>query len=95
MTTITETQDVYVHLRQYSEGYDFFMCDMSEHGHVLVAKQEMELTFDLPEDFNPTAAKIDSLKAEQQKIADEAQAKRNNIEEQIQNLLCLEDKSGE
>ena len=93
MTTITEIRTVYLHLSQYSEGYDYYMCDMSEFGNVLVASKEIEVSFDIPDDFNPTTAKIDLLKAEKQRIQAEAHLRAENIEEQIQSLLCIEDQS--
>ena len=74
--------------------YSICQCDMSEYGYIPVAIKEFELSFDIPDDFDPVNGHIDALKAEKQKIAADAQVKMNNLEEQIQSLLCIEDKSG-
>ena len=96
MKTITKTETAYLHLSKYIDGeYVVYMTDMSEYGDVLVATQEIEFSIDIPEDFNPNNARVDSLKAEKQKIAGDAQIKMNNIEEQIQSLLAIEDHSND
>lgn len=45
---------------------------------------------DIPDDFDPTPGRIATMKAEKQRILAEAHVKAENIEEQIQKLLCLE-----
>ena len=52
----------------------------------------IEVSLDIPEDFDETNTHIDALKAEKTRLYAEAQIKCNNIEEQIQSLLSIEHK---
>ena len=49
---------------------------------------------EIPDDFDPNPAKIATLRAEKQRIQAEAHVKAENIEMQIQELLCIENKAG-
>ena len=55
----------------------------------------LEHSFDveIPDDFDPNPIKIEMLRAEKQRIQAEAQVKANNIDAQIQELLCIENKA--
>lgn len=48
---------------------------------------------EIPDDFDPNPAKIATLRAEKQRIQAEAHVKAENIEMQIQELLCIENKA--
>ena len=93
MTTFTKTEPLYLH-QQFSSGeYMIFQTDMTEYGYVLVNTQGIEITMDIPEGYDKVNSRIDQLKDEKQKIQAEAHLKAENIEEQIQSLLCIEDQS--
>jgi len=47
---------------------------------------------EIPDDFDPTPKKIATLRAEKQRTQAEAHVKAENIEAQIQELLCIENK---
>jgi hypothetical protein len=55
--------------------------------------REMEVEFEVPDDFDPVPKQIDMLKEAKQKLMADTQVKINNIDEQIQSLLAIEDKS--
>ena len=95
MKTITETVKLYLHQDMHSDKHTIFQTDMSEYGYILVSYKDVEITMDIPEGYDKNTAHIDSLKAEKQKIAGDAQLKMNNLEEQIQSLLAIEDKSND
>lgn len=86
----------FVYHRQYSwedkASYEFFssemMCDADR---VLVLPHSIEV--DIPDDFTPIPGKIEILRKEKQRILAQAHVKAENIEAQIQELLCIEDKS--
>ena len=98
MAKHTETIEMILHVRKddWEDEYKYsvFSSDMSACGYIPILAKEIEVTFDIPDGFDPVNAHIDTLKEEKQKIAAEAQVKMNNLEEQIQSLLCIEDKSG-
>ena len=56
--------------------------------YVVAAKQEIEV--EVPDDFDPRPKQIDSLRKKKDEVLAAAQMQVNNIEEQIQRLLCLE-----
>jgi hypothetical protein len=72
--------------------YNLSACDMSDCGpeYSLVGKQSFEV--EIPDNFDPTPAQIEGLKKKKQEILATAQVQANNIEEQIQRLLCIEHK---
>lgn len=55
-----------------------------------VTIRKQTFTVEIPDNFDPRPLQIDALRKEKQKIIAEAEAKANNIEEQIQRLLCIE-----
>ncbi len=65
--------------------------DMSPHGWLKVKDAEIEFD-EVPRDVL-TKGTIEAYRAEQQKLRAEAEMKANAIEETIQKLLCIEDKS--
>jgi len=68
--------------------YHLFCCDMSSCGYTSVC--EVDVEFETPDDFNPAASEIASLKSTKQQILAEAQAKVNEIDELIAKRTCLE-----
>lgn len=53
---------------------------------------EHSFEVDIPDDFDPIPIKIEMLRSEKQRIQAEAHVKAANIERQIQELLCIENK---
>jgi hypothetical protein len=90
------TIKAFVHHRQYAwskeVAYTIDVCDMSkvDASYSVIRQQEFEV--EIPDDFDPTPSKIAALKAKKQEILAEAHVKAENIEEQIQRLLCIEHK---
>ena len=85
------TKEMYVHWRQSYKGADewnLFSCDMSEYGHVLVGKQQIE--FEVPDDFNPVPIQVAMLEKEKEKAMQEFNERVFRINEQIGKLTCLE-----
>jgi hypothetical protein len=94
MEKYTETITLHLMAKKYhsDEEYEYSTSttDMSDYGYIPITTKDIEVSIDIPEDFDPVNGHIDSLKAEKQKIAAEAQLKMNNLEEQIQSLLAIE-----
>ena len=92
MKTITKT----VYLRAMPDcfedgGYEYGIASYESPDYTTVA--EMEVSMDVPEDFDINAARIDTLKELKKVVQAEAYLKAENIEGQIQSLLAIEDKS--
>ena len=68
--------------------YEIWCTDMSKYGSTPICPVEIE--FETPDDFNPVAAEIESLRKTQRENRAEAQAKDNAIEARIAELSCLE-----
>lgn len=70
--------------------YNLYACDMSTCGpsYVTIRKQAFEV--EIPDDFDPRPFQLQALREQQKSILAEAQAKVTNIDEQIQQLLCLD-----
>lgn len=92
------TAQAHLHWRTsytHPEGmFTFFENDMSICGPEYVCIRKVEMEVDVPDDFDPRPAQIDALRKEKTKILAEAQARANNIEEQVQRLLAIEYKPG-
>jgi len=89
MKTVTDKVYLLAIPASYEEcGYrfDIFSCEIEEY--ITVGSQE--ITMEIPEDFDINTAHIDILKAEKSKIQAEAHLKAQNLEDQIQALLCIE-----
>lgn len=71
--------------------YDVCNSDMTEYGYVMVDERELE--FESPVEQDLKMRVIQSLKAKKEKKRAEAQAELNEIDEEIQELLAIEDKS--
>jgi hypothetical protein len=71
-------------------SFEFWRCDMSVNGPDYVCLGEREFEVEIPDDFDPRPHQIAALREAKQRVLAEAQAKANNIDDQIQRLLCLE-----
>ena len=70
-------------------AYDFWtQKDMTADGYTKVCPFEM--TFDLPESFNPVEGFVKNLEAEKQKVRADFQARITEIDRQINQLLAIE-----
>ena len=82
------SHELYVYLSKYDDKE--FVCfdfDASDSGYVLVNKQAV--TLDIPDNFDPTATKIDMLQKEIQ-IAEKEFSKRvTRLKEEIGKLTAL------
>ena len=65
--------------------------DMSNYGCITLGTKT--ITLDVPQDININQIKIDNLKEQKQKLLAETEVKLNTLEEDIQKLLCIENKS--
>jgi hypothetical protein len=71
--------------------YEFcHLKDWADESRVIIMEHSIEV--DIPDDFDPIPAKIANLRKEKQRIQAEAHVKAENIEQQIQELLCIENK---
>jgi len=70
--------------------FEAWMCDVSSSDpkYALACKTVVEV--EIPDDFDPVPKQIETLKEHKQKILAQAQVEAQNIEEQIQRLLCIE-----
>lgn len=49
-----------------------------------------DIEVEIPNDFDPVPGQVEKMRAEKQRILAEAHVKAQNIEQQIQELLCIE-----
>ena len=84
----------WVHHRKYDwqdEGhYLLFPFEIADADTVPICETEFEA--EIPDGFDPLPVKIEILRKEKQRIQAEAHVKAENIERQIQELLCIESK---
>ncbi len=82
------SHETYVHLNKYNDKkYVVFDFDASDSGYVLVNKQVV--TLDIPDDFDPTATKIDMLQKEIQFAEKEFSKRVTKLKEEIGKLTAL------
>ena len=82
------SHETYVHLNKYDDKkYVVFDFDASDSGYVLVNKQVV--TLDIPDDFDPTATKIDMLQKEIQFAEKEFSKRVTKLKEEISKLQAL------
>ena len=82
------SHETYVYLNKYDDKK--FVCfdfDASDSGYVLVNKQVV--TLDIPDDFDPTATKIDMLQKEIQFAEKEFSERVMKLKEEIGKLTAL------
>ena len=91
MKTKTETIYLVASPATWEEsGYTHYITAYA--GNDVIIVNEMEVTMEIPEDFDLNSAHIDILKAEKSKIQAEAHLKAENLEMQIQELMMIEHK---
>ena len=98
MKTVTRNITTWLQCRMVDSGddeYTIHPCDMSDYGYVTVSVMETPISMNVPDDFCPVNSRVDALKEEKSKISAEAQVKCQNLEDQIQALLCIEHKESE
>lgn len=82
------SHELYVHLSKHDDTkYACFNFDASDSGYVLVNKQVV--TLDIPDDFDPTATKIDMLQKEIQFAEKEFSKRVTKLKEEISKLQAL------
>ena len=82
------SHETYVHLNKYNDkNYVVFDFDASDSGYVLVNKQVV--TLDIPDNFDPTATKIDMLQKEIQFAEKEFSKRVTKLKEEIGKLTAL------
>lgn len=82
------SHETYVHLNKYDDKkYVVFDFDASDSGYVLVNKQVV--TLDIPDNFDPTATKIDMLQKEIQFAEKEFSERVTKLKEEISKLTAL------
>ena len=81
---------MFVH--KFGRSLQLFQADMSEYGYLLIGTVDVEVDYELPDDFNFTQLEIDNLKKEKKRIQAEANKKLVAIDEKIQSLQCIEHK---
>ena len=82
------SHETYVHLNKYDDKkYVVFDFDASDSGYVLVNKQVV--TLDIPDDFDPTATKIDMLQKEIQIAEKEFSERVMKLKEEISKLTAI------
>ena len=82
------SHETYVHLNKYDDKkYVVFDFDAGDSGYVLVNKQVV--TLDIPDDFDPTATKIDMLQKEIQFAEKEFSKRVTKLKEEIGKLTAL------
>lgn len=82
------SHELYVHLSKHDDTkYACFNFDASDSGYVLVNKQAV--TLDIPDDFDPTATKIDMLQKEIQFAEKEFSKRVTKLKEEIGKLTAL------
>ena len=89
------TTKLHVHAEKSWSGNVSFKAlgaDMSEYGYIHLCEVDVEVPFELPDDFSFTTEEIRVLKEQKKAIQAEANRKIVQIEERIQSLLCIEHK---
>jgi hypothetical protein len=70
--------------------FEAWSCDVSSSNpkYALACRTNVEV--DIPDDFDPVPGRVKAMRDKKQEILATAQMQANNIEEQIQKLLCIE-----
>lgn len=74
-------------------SYSSFTCDMSQHHpdlYVLVATKTVEVAVPALEPIDIIGMQVNSLRAKKERISVEAKQQLNVIDDQIQQLLCID-----
>ncbi|MEQ6971343.1 hypothetical protein [Pectobacterium polaris] len=87
------TITLYLHLSAYTSKPLIGTCDMSQYGHALISTCEVSVPFPEVTPEYLAERKMSALREQQQKVLSDAQTKANELEDQVQKLLCLERQS--
>lgn len=90
------TDTVYIHWQKYEwqdAGKFRALCYESNTSPECILIGKAQIEFEVPDNFDPVPKQIAVLKEAKAKLQAETQVKVNNIDEQIQSLLAIEDKS--
>jgi len=82
------TVTMHIHLDEYSKAFVIYRCDMSKHDAIYVAP--VEVTFEVPDDFDPRPQKIKALQAKQRQAAADFEKLCTDIKRQISELSAIE-----
>lgn len=90
MATITKKLQLHWSTACYDEEdpWVLFCTDMSKHGYVHVG--EVEVTFDVPDNFDPREPQIAMLEKKKAQITNEFHAEVTRIETEISKLKAIE-----
>lgn len=88
-------ETMYVHKAKYRTEPVIQLTDMSEYGYVLLGTVDIEFEFEMPSEAEQVKKEIEMLTAEKNRILAEAHMKTQNIQDQINSLLCLENNSAQ
>ncbi len=75
--------------------FETWPSDMSGIGPTHIGVVPLELEVEIPDDFDPIPEQVAILRKKKQEVMAQAQQRVNNLEEQIQRLLCIEYKPEE
>ncbi|GKX48012.1 hypothetical protein [Pectobacterium carotovorum] len=84
------TTTLYLHLNAFTSEPLICTCDMSHFGHALISTCEVSVPFPEITPEYLAERKMSALREQQQKILSDAQIKANELEDQVQKLLCVE-----
>ena len=90
MATITKKLQLHWSTSSYDESnpWQLFGCDMSKHGYVHVG--EVDVTFDVPDNFDPREPQIAMLEQKKEQLTNEFHAEVTRIETEISKLKAIE-----
>ncbi len=83
----------FVHKSPHGETFNFFGCDMSKYGDILVAPHSFE--YELPADWNPVAAEVEMIDKKLDEIIGEHLAQVRALNARKATLLCIENNPSE
>lgn len=78
--------------RSYDGSISFTVasCDLGNCGYTKIMEKEIDIEFDVPENFDLTEKEIAALKEQKKRVQAEAQREITRIEEMIQSLQAIE-----
>lgn len=74
----------------YRDGFNYGYCHAELDGDGFIKAGTATLTIDLPDDFDPRAGAVETLKDQKQKLMAEFQARINQIDQQISQYTAIE-----
>lgn len=96
MEALTIPVTLYIHFNTNTFAQQKFTvatCDMSQtfpDHYVLLETREIFIDVNQPEPFDIIALQVDQLRGQKEQIAAEAQARIGQVEDKIQQLLCID-----